>query len=330
MGRAEQGSSWFHFGGVRPNPSEEDVREAFEAFRENSCDGVVGLGGGSALDVAKALRLLVKQPGLKLGEFDQSKDWRGLAPFIAIPTTAGTGSEVGRTAVIGVGDGNRKVGLFHPELLAGFVILDPELTVSLSPSLTAATGLDAMTHCIEAFTSPVYHPLCDGLAREGIRLIVEFLPRAFEDGEDVEARGNMLVAAAMGGIAFQKDLGAVHSLAHPLSTICSLHHGTANAVCLPFVMEFNSKRRPGIYRPIGVASGLDIVRCDPREADDATIAFVREFTRALGLDYGLRNYGVREAQIEALAEQAMADPCHRTNPVAVTVDDLGGLYRAAL
>src|SRR5207249_2808034 len=176
-----------------------------------------------------------------------------LAPFVAIPTTAGTGSEVGRSSVITLDGTTRKAVLFHPDLLAKLAILDPELTRGLPPRLTAATGTDALTHCIESYTCPAFHPMCDGIALEGIRLIVEALPRAFHNGNDVEARGKMLVAAAMGAVAFQKDLGATHSLAHPLSSLCGMHHGTANAVCLPAVMEFNAQRKPGLYRRVGVA-----------------------------------------------------------------------------
>jgi alcohol dehydrogenase class IV len=202
-------------------------------------------------------------------------DWSGLAPFIAIPTTAGTGSEVGRSSVITM-DGRKRV-LFHPALLAAFVILDPELTADLPARLTAATGADALTHCIESYTSTVFHPLCDGIALEGLHLIAHALPRAVKNGNDLEARGQMLIAAMMGGIAFQKDLGVVHSLSHPLSTMCGLHHGTANALTLPASMEFNAARRPGLYRRVGVALGLN----DPD--DRATIAFVRSFLEGIGL-----------------------------------------------
>ncbi len=230
---------WFLFGQVHPNPIEDDVRLAAQLMREAGCDGVIAFGGGSALDAGKAARLLARRPGFPLARFyEESADWSGLAPLVAIPTTAGTGSEVGRSAVITLAATGRKAVLFHPELLARAVILDPELTVGLPPRLTAATGADALTHCIESFTCPVFHPLCDGIALEGIRLIVQALPRACHEGRDLEARGYMLVAAAMGGVAFQKDPGVVHSLAHPLSTLCGLHHGLANALCLVAGMKF--------------------------------------------------------------------------------------------
>lgn len=310
------------FADVEPNPVEENVEAAARAFREADCDGVLAFGGGSALDVGKAVRLRVKAPGCALRDFDFGADWSGLAPLIAVPTTAGTGSEVGRSAVI-ILDGKKRV-LFHPALLAALVILDPELTRELPPKLTAATGADALTHCIEAFTSPVFHPMCDGIALEGIRLIAEALPRAVADGGDLDARGTMQIAAMMGGIAFQKDLGAAHSLAHPLSAICGLHHGLANAICLPHVMEWNAARKPGLYRRIGVALGLE------NTDDSATIAAVRDLLKSVGLGDGLRAHGVRESHLAALTEQAFEDTCHQTNPVPVTREDLRALYEKAL
>src|SRR5215203_2205921 len=212
-------TSWQLFDGVHPNPVENDVRGAAKAFRDSNCDSVIAFGGGSPLDVGKACRLLVKRPQLKMARFDYNEDWSGLAPCVCIPTTAGTGSEVGRSSVITPTDAQCRAVIFHPKLLAALVILDPELTIDLPPGLTAATGIDAFTHCVESFTSPVFHPFCDGIALEGIHLMVDALPRAFKNGRDLDARGKMLVAAAMGGLAFQKDLGATHSMAHPLSAL---------------------------------------------------------------------------------------------------------------
>ncbi len=310
------------FSDVHPNPIEEDVEGAFRAYQEHRCDSVIAFGGGSALDVGKAVRLRVKWPDVTLRHFDFDADWSGLASLIAIPTTAGTGSEVGRSSVIIME--HRKRVIFHPALLASLVILDPEFTRELPPKLTAATGADALTHCIESFTSPVFHPLCDGIALEGIHLIANALLRAVKDGGDLEARGRMQVAAAMGGIAFQKDLGATHSLAHPLSSLCGLHHGLANALCLPFVMDFNAERKPGVYRRVGIALGLS----DPTDA--ATIATVRALLDEIGLKPGLRAHGVDESKLDALADQAFEDSCHATNPVPVTREDLRGLYERAL
>src|SRR6266446_589679 len=273
LDNTQLGKTWEMFHGVHSNPIEQDVADAAKVFREAGCDSVIAFGGGSALDVGKACRLLVKRPSLKLGQFNFSDDWSGLARCICIPTTAGTGSEVGRSSVITLAGAQRRSVIFLPRLLAKLVILDPELTVDLPPKLTAATGLDALTHCIESFTSPVFHPMCDGIALEGIRLVVEALPLAFRNGHDLDARGKMLVAAAMGGVAFQKDLGVVHSLAHPLSTVCGMHHGLANALNLVSGMQFCSARKRGIYRRVGIACALDVMKFSDAEADQATIAF---------------------------------------------------------
>jgi len=330
LGEAQRNKEWFVYSRVHPNPIEQDVREAARSFQENQCDGVIAIGGGSALDAGKAARLLVKRPDFDLTQFYNQPDWSGLAAFIAIPTTAGTGSEVGRSSVITLAATRRKAVLFHPELLARLAILDPELTVGLPPKLTAATGADALTHCIESYTCPVFHPMCDGIALEGIRLIVEALPRAYRDGRDLEARGKMLVAAAMGAVAFQKDLGVVHSLAHPLSTICGLHHGLANALCLVAGMKFCAARKPGIYRRVGVACGLAILRAADPEADQQTISFIQSFLKDLGLSSRLREHGVTAGHLDALCAQAFDDPCHKTNVVPVTPEDIRNLYLEVL
>jgi 4-hydroxybutyrate dehydrogenase len=306
---------------VRPNPDEDNVTGAAEAFARHGCDCVIGVGGGSALDVAKVLRVRALRPNWQLRD-DVPDDIGPPAPFVAIPTTAGTGSEVGRSSVITIG-GQKRV-IFHPALLARLVVLDPELTVDLPPKLTAATGADALTHCIESFTSPTFHPLCDGIALEGIRLIAQSLTRAVREPKDLDARGNMLVAATMGGIAFQKDLGAAHALAHPLSAICGVHHGLANALVLPAVMAFNAARNPGVYQRVAIAIGL-------RDTSDASaIDAVSSLLRDIGIAPGLRNHGVNESHLAALTEQAFADACHKTNPVPVTRDDLARLYREAM
>lgn len=304
------------FSRVQSNPTADDVEAGQRDYESNQCDGVIAIGGGSALDVGKIIRMCAKHPKWKLG--DALPDPVGeLAPFIAIPTTAGTGSEVGRSSVITIG--SKKHVIFHPSLLAKLVILDPALTVDLPPKLTAATGADALTHCIESFTSPTFHPLCDGIALEGIRLITAALPRAVKSPTDIGARGKMLVAATMGGIAFQKDLGAAHSLAHPLSSICGLHHGLANALVLPVVMKFNQSRKPGVYDRVATAMGVK----------DA-IAAVETLLREIGIAPGLRQHGVKDEHLAALVDQAIADSCHQTNPVPVTRADLETLYREAM
>ncbi len=330
LGSKKQGKMWFLYFGVHPNPIEQDVRDAAGAFRANDCDGIIAIGGGSPLDVGKAARLLVRRPGFALAKFYDEPDWSGLAPFVAIPTTAGTGSEVGRSSVITLGADKRKSVIFHPQLLAKLVILDPELTRSLPPKLTAATGADALTHCIESFTSPSFHPMCDGIALEGIRLIADALPRAYRDGNDLDARGKMLVAAAMGAVAFQKDLGVVHSMAHPLSAICDMHHGLANALCLVAGMKFCAARKPCLYRRVGLACGLDLANCSDAEADERAIEYILQFRAGLGLNTKLRDHGVKPEHLDALVEQAIEDPCHKTNAVPVTKADFHQLYLEVL
>ena len=315
------------FDAVEPNPGTASVERGSERLRRflgsaGSPVLVIAVGGGSSMDSAKviALHAANQRAVMALGYHDETV--APGPPVVAIPTTAGTGSEVGRSSVIIMG--HRKRVIFHPALLASLVILDPEFTRELPPKLTAATGADALTHCIESFTSPVFHPLCDGIALEGIHLVGKSLARAVKNGGDLEARGLMQIAAAMGAIAFQKDLGATHSLAHPLSSLCGLHHGLANALCLPFVMDFNAARKPGLYRRVGIA--LDLA--DPSDA--ATIAAVRTLLDDIGLAPGLRAHGVDESKLDALSEQAFADSCHATNPVPVTREDLCNLYRIAL
>lgn len=331
LGDAGRDREWFVFAGVHPNPIEDDVRQPAALIREKACDGVIAIGGGSPLDAGKAARLLAKRPGFDLTKFySEPADWSGLVPFIAIPTTAGTGSEVGRSSVITLDATKRKAVIFHPELLAKLVVLDPELTVGLPPKLTAATGADALTHCIESFTCPQFHPMCDGIALEGVRLIIDALPRAVKDGRDLDARGRMLVAAAMGAVAFQKDLGVVHSLAHPLSTICGMHHGLANALCLVAGMNFCARRKPGLYRRVGLACGLDVVGGTDGEADCRTIGFITQFLAGIGLNTKLRDHGVKPEHLDALVDQAVDDPCHKTNAVPVSREDFRALYLEVL
>ena len=310
------------FADVQANPADANVRAAADAFRMGGCDGVIALGGGSAIDVAKIIRLVVAKSDKPLTSFTPDDAVGKLAPFCAIPTTAGTGSEVGRSSVVTIG-GTKRV-IFHPALLADLVVLDPTLTVDLPATLTAATGADALTHCIESFTSPDFHPLCDGIALEGIRLIKQALLLAVKQPRDLEARGLMQIAATMGGIAFQKDLGAAHSLAHPLSAMCGVHHGTANALVLPAVMEFNAERKPGLYSRVAVALGC------ANQSDACAIATVKYLLNEIGLTGGLRGAGVKDDQLDALAAAAFQDSCHRTNPIPVTRDDLRALYQQSM
>ena len=220
------------FEDVNPNPVEKNVQDGVEAYRRGNCDGVIGLGGGSPIDVAKAIRLAVTHP-LPLEQYDDQLDGAAriradVPPMIAIATTAGTGSEVGRSTVIILKSTDRKTVIFSPHLMPNVALADPELTLGMPPKITAGTGLDALTHNVEAYLALGYHPLCDAIALQGARLAIQNLPRAVHNGKDLEARSNMMMAAMMGAVAFQKGLGAVHSLAHPLSSIANLHHGTTN------------------------------------------------------------------------------------------------------
>jgi len=319
------------FAGVHPNPIEEDVVQAAESYRGAGCDCVIGVGGGSAIDVAKATVVLARQEGA-LADFEAQAGGMDRMtgpydPIIAIPTTAGTGSEVGRSSVITSHKLKRKIIIFSPWLMPKRAILDPELTVSLPPFLTAATGMDAFTHCLESLTCPVYHPLCDAIAIHGLELIILYLGRATRDGRDIEARGNMLVAASMGAIAFQKDLGATHSLAHPLSTEFGLHHGLANALCLPAVMRFNLDAAAPHYARLARLYGDDDSNEPENRRAAEAVKMVEAMIERLGINRGLRNHGVPQESLEALAESAFADSCHKTNIRPCTQDDLLRLYR---
>lgn len=318
------------FDRVHPNPVEEDVVQAAESYRTAGCDSVIGLGGGSAIDVAKATVIMARHEGTLADYEAQAGGMDRLTgpydPIIAIPTTAGTGSEVGRSSVITSLKLKRKIIIFSPWLMPRKAILDPELTVSLPPFLTAATGMDAFTHCLESLTCPVYHPICDAIAIHGLELIIRYLERATRDGHDIEARGNMLVAASMGAIAFQKDLGATHSLAHPLSTEFGLHHGLANALCLPAVMRFNvDAAAPHYARLARLYRDRNAHDSEQREAAEA-VRMVEEMIERLGIQRGLRNHGVPRESLPRLSESAFADSCHKTNIRPCTQDDLQRLY----
>jgi 4-hydroxybutyrate dehydrogenase len=319
------------FDGVHPNPIEEDVVHAAESYRAAGCDCAIGLGGGSAIDVAKATVVITRQQGT-LADFEAQAGGMDRMtgpydPILAIPTTAGTGSEVGRSSVITSQKRKRKIIIFSPWLMPKRAILDPELTVSLPPILTAATGMDAFTHCLESLTCPEFNPLCDAIAIHGLELIIRYLERATRDGRDIEARGNMLVAASMGAIAFQKDLGATHSLAHPLSTEFGLHHGLANALCLPAVMRFNlDAATPHYARLARLFRDGSSNEPDDREGAQA-INMVEDMIDRLGIKRGLRNHRVPQESLEGLSVSAFDDSCHKTNIRTCTQDDLLRLYR---
>ncbi|MFC1633444.1 iron-containing alcohol dehydrogenase [Planctomycetota bacterium] len=311
------------FTGVHSNPTDQDVEDAWNAYAQGDCDGVVGLGGGSALDAAKALRLKVAFPDVTLTEIPLAELPPTLTPMCAIPTTAGTGSEVGRSTVITIRQVGRKMVLGAPPLMPEIAVLDPELTVGLPPNLTAWTGMDAMTHAVEAFVCPVFHPMCDAIALEAIRLVRLNLPRAYSDGADLEARGMMLVAAAMGAVSFQKDLGAAHSLSHPLSSEFGVQHGLANAIALPVVVRFNGERDSAQYERVAAALG-----CSDSPGNPASLVadFLNEFNRSIGITQRLRDLEVPRENLSELAVKAIEDGCHLSNPRPCTEEDMLRLY----
>ena len=314
------------FDAVDPNPVEKNVVDGVHAYREAGANLIVTVGGGAPLDTGKLIALKVRHER-PLVDYDDATGGDqyitpNVPPIIAIPTTAGTGSEVGRSGVVTLAATGRKTVIFSPYLMAKAALLDPELTLSLPAPVTAATGFDALTHCLEAYVSLGDHPMADAIALGGLELCARFLERAVKTGSDVEARGAMMKAAAMGAVAFQKGLGACHSLAHPLSSEKGLHHGLANALCLPAVVGFNADamgpaRRAELLRVLG-ATGSDLV--------DA----VRSLRARVGIEGGLRHHGVTESDVPKLADKAFEDACHRSNPRPTTQDDLAALYRASL
>ena len=315
--------AYVQFTDVHPNPTDQDVENALDCYVQSDCDGVVGLGGGSALDATRALRLKIAFPNTTLTKMPFDDLPPTLTPMCAIPTTAGTGSEVGRSSVITIKKMGRKVVFGAQPLMAEMAVLDPELTVGLPPDLTAWTGMDAMTHAVEAFVCPVFHPMCDAIALEAIRLVRLYLPRAYSDGEDIEARGMMLIAAAMGAVSFQKDLGAAHSLAHPLSSDFGIQHGLANAIALPAVVRFNGQQDSTQYERIAIALGC------PRSPDNPALwvaDFMDEFNRSIGITQRLRDLKVPREKLPELATKAMEDGCHLSNPRQCTEADMLQLY----
>lgn len=318
------------FAGVHGNPVEEDVLAAAEIYRSAGCDGAIGLGGGSALDVAKAVVVMARHRGALMELEWQAGGMEQMTgpydPIIAIPTTAGTGSEVGRSSVITSRELGRKIIIFSPWLLPKRAILDPELTVGLPPLLTAATGMDAFTHCLESLTCPVFHPLCDAIAIYGLELVIRYLERATVNGKDIEARGYMQVAATMGAIAFQKDLGATHSLAHALSTEFGLNHGLANALCLPAVMRFNLEMAANHYARLATLFCVDTRQMTESEAAAKSVQQLESMLERIGITRGLRHYGVTRESLGPLSLKAFEDSCHRTNVRPCTQSDLLKLY----
>lgn len=318
---------------VDANPSEKNVWEGVEAFRSAGCDSIIGLGGGSPLDTAKAIALMIHHPP-PISRYDHATGGErfitaNIPPIIQLPTTAGTGSEVARSAAIVLEDTRRKTILFSPHLMPRAALLDAELTQGLPPFITAATGLDALTHNIEAYIATGDHPFADAMALAGMKKVARYLLRAVRDGhDDLEAREQMLLASSMGAIAFQKGLGASHSLAHALGPVAGMHHGHANALVLPAVLAFNRDAAQVRLAEVAVALGSD-PRASVAERAAAASELVRRLKEESGLTGGLSQHGVREEMVPALVQKAVEDPCHLTNPRPCTADDFRALLRAA-
>lgn len=315
------------FSDIHKNPVKSDVYKGTEVWDQTSRDSVIGVGGGAGLDVARAIVLrvnhredLFKYDDLIGGDVYVTND---VPHFITVPTTSGTGSEVGRSAIISDDETHQKKILFSPKLMAKIVFADPVLTMDLPPHITAATGMDALTHNMEAFLAKNPHPLCDGIALEGIYLIKDALEKATHQS-DLESRSKMLMASMMGAIAFQKGLGVVHSLAHPLSSLLDTHHGLANAVNIPYGMEFNIAGFEDKFRRI--AKTLEL----KEESGEAVVKYLFELNAKLNIPHRLTDIGVKSEHIETLADLAFADFAHPNNPKPVTREDFKQLYLKAL
>ncbi|MFT3732150.1 MAG: iron-containing alcohol dehydrogenase [Hyphomicrobium sp.] len=316
------------FDALQGNPTSVNLADGIAAYRQGGHDGVVAFGGGSALDVGKTVALMVGQTRPVWDFEDIGDNWRraaaeAIAPIIAVPTTAGTGSEVGRATVITDADHHVKKIIFHPAMMPKIAILDPELTVGLSPALTAGTGMDALSHAIEAFCAPSYHPMADAIAIESVRLVKDYLPRAVRTGDDIEARGQMLSAAAMAATAFQKGLGAIHSVSHPIGALYGTHHGLTNAVAMPYVIAFNAPaigekmQRLATYLGLGGGKSLSQVA-----AVQAINDWILELRSEIAIPPTIAELGVGADRLTEIARLAIVDPTAGTNPVPLTQNNV--------
>ena len=314
------------FAEVDPNPNEINLAAGVAAYRAGGHDGVIAFGGGSGLDLGKMVAFMASQTR-PVWEFEDIGDWwtradaDAIAPIIAVPTTAGTGSEVGRASVITNSQTHVKKIIFHPKVLPRIVIADPELTVGMPKFITAGTGLDAFAHCVEAYSSPHYHPMSQGIALEGMRLVTTYLPRAYATPDDLEARAHMMSAAAMGATAFQKGLGAIHAMSHPVGAVFNTHHGTTNAVCMPAVLAFNADAIRGRFDQAAAYLGID-------GGFDGFCEFVQQFNDSFAIPRTLTEVGVSADRLDDLVAMALEDPSCGGNPVELTADGLRGLFRA--
>ncbi|NQU63085.1 MAG: iron-containing alcohol dehydrogenase [SAR324 cluster bacterium] len=317
------------FSNIKPNPTGQNIDDGVAVYREGGYDGVIAFGGGSALDAAKAIALMAGQK-LPLWSFEDVGDnWtkvdpKGVAPVVAVPTTSGTGSEVGRASVIIQEETHAKKIIFHPRMLPGIVIADPETTVGLPAGLTAATGMDALSHCLEPYSAGGFHPMAAGIAVEAIRLIHRWLPVAVKDGTNLEARAHMLAAAGMGATAFQKGLGAMHSLAHPLGAIYDAHHGMLNAVLMPYVLDFN---RPVIEeRMTRLAAWIGL----PNPSFTAVMDWVLEIRSEFNIPETLAGLGIDDSRVDEIAQMAADDPSTPTNPIKAGPQEMKKIFLYAL
>ncbi len=317
------------FSDIQANPVEKNVNDGVDAYKHGDHDGIIAFGGGSALDVAKAVALMVGQDR-PLWDFEDKEDWytrvnvEAMAPVVAVPTTAGTGSEVGRSSVITDERDHTKKIIFHPNMLPAKVICDPALTVGLPANITAWVGMDALSHNMEAYFSPFYHPMAEGIALKGMQLVKDFLPAAVENGSDLIARSQMMIASTMGATAFQKGLGAMHSLSHPCGAVLNTQHGLTNAVVMPYVLERN--RDAIVEKAVELARFLDL----PNPSLDSLISWVIALRKTVGIPNTLAEIGVNNHYIDELSKMAAVDPTVGGNPIPLNVDDMAALYDAAI
>lgn len=316
------------FSDVDANPTEHNMEAGLTVYRAGGHDGVVCFGGGSALDLGKMVALMAGQ-NLSVWDLEDVGDWwtradaSKIAPIVAVPTTAGTGSEVGRAGVLTNSATHKKKIIFHPKLMPAITICDPELTVGMPKFITAGTGMDALAHCLEAYCSPHYHPMSQGIALEGMRLVLENLPKVYAKPDDLEARAHMMSAAMMGAVAFQKGLGAIHSLSHPVGAVYNTHHGTTNAVVMPMVLDFN---RAAIEERIGRAAAYLGIR----GGFDGLRARIMDLRGELAIPASLSVMGIEANRLDELTEMALEDPSCGGNPVAMTRDNTRALFEACL
>ena len=316
------------FAEVDPNPNDLNLAAGLAAYKAGGHDGVVAFGGGSGLDLGKMVAFMSGQTR-PLWDYEDIGDWwmradpAGMAPVVAVPTTAGTGSEVGRASVITDSASHVKKIIFHPKVMPAVVICDPELTLGMPRMITAGTGMDAFAHCLEAYTSPFYHPMAQGIALEGLRLVNTWLPRAYADGSDIEARTHMMAAGAMGAVSFQKGLGAIHALSHPVGAVFNTHHGTTNAVVMPACLTFNRPAAEAVLTQAALYLGIS-------GGYEGFYDRVLELNRMLNIPKGLGAMGVDPARLDELTRMALQDPSAPNNPVAMTFENTRALFEAAM